>query len=70
MSLCQTLLLAGFSAFGYIAPASTTQIISQPDTVVNFFRFCFAVMPIIGYGGCAILMGFYDLKVTPKQSNT
>lgn len=67
MGLCQTLLLAGISAFGYIAPASTTQIISQPDAIVNFFRFCFAVMPIIGYGGCAILMGFYKLERSPSK---
>lgn len=30
--------------------------------VVNFFQFCFAVMPIIGYSGCAFLMSFYNLK--------
>ena len=62
LGLCQTLLLAGISTFGYIAPESTAQIVVQPDAVVNFFRFCFAVMPIIGYGGCAFLMSFYDLK--------
>ena len=62
LGLCQTLLLAGISTFGYIAPESTAQIVVQPDAVVNFFRFCFAVMPIIGYGGCAFLMSFYNLK--------
>ena len=62
LGLCQTLLLAGISALGYIAPESTAQIVVQPDAVVNFFQFCFAVMPIIGYGGCAFLMSFYNLK--------
>ena len=62
LGLCQTLLLAGVSALGYIAPESTAQIVVQPDAVVNFFQFCFAVMPIIGYGGCAFLMSFYNLK--------
>lgn len=68
LGLCQTLLLAGISTFGYIAPTSTTKIVVQPDVVVNFFRFCFAVMPIIGYGGCAFLMSFYNLK--PKRAGS
>lgn len=54
----QTILLAGISAFGYVPPESTAQIVSQPEAIVNFFRFCFAVMPIIGYSGCAVLIGF------------
>ena len=66
LGLCQTLILAGISMFGYIAPDSTSQIIRQPEAVVNFFRFCYAVMPIIGYGGCAILMCFYDLHKERK----
>lgn len=62
LGLCQTILLAGISAFGYIPPESTAQIVSQPEAIVNFFRFCFAVMPIIGYSGCAILISFYRLE--------
>lgn len=62
LGLCQTILLAGISAFGYIPPESTAQIVSQPEAIVTFFRFCFAVMPIIGYSGCAILIGFYHLE--------
>lgn len=58
LGLCQTILLAGISAFGYIPPQSTVQVITQPDSIVNFFRFCFAVMPMIGYSGCAVLIGF------------
>ena len=62
LGLCQTILLAGISAFGYVPPESTAQIVSQPEAIVNFFRFCFAVMPIIGYSGCAVLIGFYRLE--------
>lgn len=58
LGLCQTILLAGISAFGYIPPESTVQVITQPDSIVNFFRFCFAVMPMIDYSGCAVLIGF------------
>ena len=60
--LCQTVLLAGIGTFGYIAPESTSQIVAQPESIVHFFRFCYAVMPILGYGGCAVLMSFYNLK--------
>lgn len=62
LGLCQTVLLAGISTLGYIPPESTAQIVAQPDSIVNFFRFCFAVMPIIGYGGCAVLISFYRLE--------
>ncbi|MGN0999199.1 MAG: MFS transporter [Faecousia sp.] len=62
LGLCQTVLLAGISSLGYIPPESTMQVITQPDSIVSFFRFCFAVMPIIGYGGCAVLIGFYRLE--------
>lgn len=61
LGLCQTVLLAGISALGYIAPESTAQIIAQPDAIITFFRFCFAVLPIFGYGGGAILISFYRL---------
>ena len=63
LGLCQTLLLAGINGFGYISPESTAQIVAQPEMIVNFFRFCYAVMPIIGYGSCAVLISFYNLKV-------
>lgn len=69
LGLCQTILLAGIGTFGYIPPESTAQIVSQPETVVNFFRFCFAIMPIIGYGGCAILIGFYHLETPAAKGH-
>ena len=62
LGLCQTVLLAGISTLGYIAPETTARIVDQPDAIMIFFRFCFAVLPIIGYGSCAFLMSFYNLK--------
>ena len=62
LGLCQTILLFGISYLGYIPPSSTTEIVSQPDSIVNFFSFCFAFMPIIGYGVSAVLISFYKLE--------
>lgn len=62
LGLCQTILLFGISFFGYIPPSSTREIVLQPDSIVNFFKFCFAFMPIIGYGVSAILISFYNLE--------
>ena len=62
MGLGQTLLLAGINAFGYIAPESTVQIVAQPDAVQTFFSWCFAGIPMIGYGICAVIMIFYDVE--------
>lgn len=67
MGLAQTLLLAGIHAFGYIAPESTVQIIVQPDGVKSFFSWCFAGLPMIGYGVCAIIMVFYDVESKMPQ---
>lgn len=61
MGLAQTLLLAGISLFGYIAPASSTQILIQPEPVRTFFSWCFAGLPMLGYGICAVIMLFYDI---------
>ena len=62
VGLAQTLLLAGIKAFGYIVPDSTTQIITQPDAVQNFFSWCFAGIPMTGYAMCAVIMAFYKLS--------
>ena len=62
MGLAQTLLLAGINAFGYIAPESTSQILIQSDSVRTFFSWCFAGLPMIGYGICAVIMLFYDIE--------
>lgn len=62
MGLAQTLLLAGIYAFGYIAPESTSQILIQSDSVRTFFSWCFAGLPMIGYGICAAIMLFYNIE--------
>lgn len=60
--LSQSLLLFGIQKFGYITPDATSQIIFQPEAVVDFFRWCFAGIPMIGYILCAIIMYFYDIE--------
>lgn len=62
MGLAQTLLLAGINAFGYIAPESTSQILIQSDSIRTFFSWCFAGLPMIGYGICAAIMLFYNIE--------
>ena len=62
MGLAQTALLAGINAFGYIAPESTSQILTQSDSVRTFFSWCFAGIPVIGYGICAVIMSFYNIE--------
>lgn len=59
LGLAQTLLLAGINAFGYIAPASTAQIVAQPGAVLSFFRWCFAGIPMLGFLLGAVIMAFY-----------
>lgn len=58
----QSILLAGISAFGYIAPASTTEIINQPDAVKTFFNWCFVGIPMIGYLIGSLLMIPFDVE--------
>lgn len=72
IGLAQTLLLAGIQTFGYIAPESTAQIITQPEAVQSFFCWCFAGLPMTGYAICAVIMVFYDVEsqialISPKK---
>lgn len=57
--ISQTILLAGINALGYVTPASTAQVINQPDGIQSFFRWCFAGFPMVGYIICAVIMIFY-----------
>lgn len=70
MGLGQTILLAGINLFGYIAPQSTAQIIAQiiaqPEAVTGFFRWCFAGLPTVLYGICAVIMLLYKPNTTNK----
>jgi GPH family glycoside/pentoside/hexuronide:cation symporter len=65
----QTILLAGISAFGYITPDSTTQVITQPDAIRTFFSWSFAGLPMVGYIICAIIMFFYRIDIN-NQNHT
>ena len=58
----QTIILAGINGFGYIAPASATEVIQQPDAVRSFFGWCFVGIPMIGYLLGALIMTFYDVE--------
>ena len=59
--LCQTLLLAGIHTFGYLAPASTADIILQPEAVRHFFTWAFVGFSAVGYALCAGIMVFYRI---------
>ncbi len=63
----QSILIGGISAFGYIAPESTTQVINQPDAVRNFFSWCFVGIPMIGYAIGSLLMLRYDVETKIPQ---
>jgi GPH family glycoside/pentoside/hexuronide:cation symporter len=67
MGLGQTILLAGINLFGYIVPQSTAQIIAQPEAVTSFFRWCFAGLPTVLYGICAVIMLFYKPNQTTHK---
>ena len=58
----QSIIIGGISAFGYIAPESTTQIINQPDAMKAFFSWCFVGIPMIGYLIGSLLMLRYDVE--------
>lgn len=59
--VAQTVLLAGVNGFGYVTPEYTSQIIAQPVLIQNFFRWCFAGLPMVGYTLCAVVMLFYNI---------
>lgn len=65
--LGQTIILGGINLFGYISPASTAEVISQPPAMQTFFAWCFVGTPMVGYLIGALLMSFYDLEGKMKQ---
>ena len=58
----QSILLAGISHFGYIAPNSTAEIINQPEAVKTFFNWCFAGVPMVGFLIGSLLMIPFDVE--------
>lgn len=59
--IAQTVIIGGISAFGYQAPASTSEVIEQAPAMQNFFSWCFVGIPMICYIIGAIIMSFYDV---------
>ena len=58
----QSIILSGIHAFGYIAPASTADVINQPPAMQTFFAWCFAGIPMIGFLLGSLIMKFYDVE--------
>ena len=58
----QSIILGGISAFGYISPASTAEVIAQPDAIKTFFSWCFVGIPMIGYVIGSLLMLVFDVE--------
>ncbi|MCM1412046.1 MAG: MFS transporter [Lachnospiraceae bacterium] len=63
----QSIIIGGISAFGYIAPQSTTEIINQPAAMQTFFSWCFVGVPMIGYLIGSLLMLRYDVETKIPQ---
>ncbi|MGN0999870.1 MAG: MFS transporter [Faecousia sp.] len=64
-----SILLGGISAFGYIAPSSSTEIITQPAAMQNFFIFCYIGSFAIAFLVGIIAMIFFDVeKLVPTMS--
>ena len=68
--IASTLILGGISAFGYIVPESSSQIVQQPAAIKTFFTWAFVGIPMVGYIIGAILMIFFDVEnKIPQISN-
>lgn len=60
--LAQTVILGGIDAFGYIAPTSNMDTITQPAAMQTFFVWCFVGFTMIGYLVCGLCMSFFDVS--------
>lgn len=65
--VAQSIILGGINHYGYIAPASNTEVIAQPDAMRTFFAWCFVGIPMIGYLIGALIMTFYDIETMIPQ---
>ncbi|MCR5145690.1 MAG: MFS transporter, partial [Lachnospiraceae bacterium] len=63
----QSILLGGINAFGYIAPASSADVITQPHAVQTFFTWAFVGICMIAYLVMALIMTFYDAEDHAKE---
>ncbi len=63
----QSIILGGINSFGYIAPSSNVEVITQPAAMQTFFSWCFVGVPMIGYLLGALIMTFYDIEAKMPQ---
>ena len=63
------ILNGGISLFGYIQPATSSTVVTQPAAVQFFFKMCFGGIPAMGYVIVAILMSMFTIdRITDKTS--
>ena len=55
IGLVQSGILTGIKALGYIAPASSTEVIAQPEPVLRFFEAGMITLPMVGCILCFII---------------
>ena len=60
--ISQTILLAGINGLGYIAPDSTDQIITQPNSIKIFFVICFVGVSFVVFLIGSLLMIPFDVE--------
>ena len=63
----QSIIIGGINHFGYIAPSSNTEMITQPVAMQSFFNWCFVGIPMIGLLLGAFIMTFYDIETKIPQ---
>lgn len=63
----QSIILGGINTLGYIAPASSADVITQPHAVQTFFSWAFVGICMIAYLVMALIMTFYDAEDHAKE---
>ncbi len=63
----QSIILGGINTLGYIAPASSADVITQPHAVQTFFTWAFVGICMIAYLVMALIMTFYDAEDHAKE---
>lgn len=58
----QSIIIGGISLFGYQVPTSNVETIIQPMGIQNFFTWCFAGIPMVGYLIGSLLMIPFDIE--------
>ena len=55
VGMVQSGVLMGINALGYVAPASSNEIIVQPEPVLRFFEAGMVTLPLIGCILCFVI---------------